>query len=157
MTFHLKNTIICFFVLILFASCGKNRVKKTSGLHITKTGKVDFYEGDFGLLLDKAAANQKPIFVDVYADWCLPCKQMDKFVFTNDNLAKYLNDNFINYKMDSDGNQGDMIKAVYGVQILPSLIFLDNQGELLKLKEGYMDAKILLSECKSIMRKNKRK
>jgi len=157
MTRHLKNSIICLFALILFASCGKNRINKTSGLYISKTGKVDFYQGDFGLLLDKAAANQKPIFVDVYADWCLPCKQMDKHVFTNDKLARYLNDNFINYKMDSDGNQGDMIKAVYSVQMLPSLIFLDNEGELIKLKEGYVNAEILLNECKNIVRKNKRR
>ena len=156
----MKNSIICsicILTLILFTSCGKNKIAKTPGLKITKTGKVDFYEGDFGLLLDKATANNKPIFVDVYADWCLPCKQMDKFVFTNDNLAKYLNDNFINYKMDSDGNQGDMIKAVYSVQMLPSIIFLDNEGELLKLKEGYTDAEILLNECKNIMRKNRKR
>jgi len=149
--------LISLLTLILFTSCGKNKINKTSGLHITKTGKVDFYEGDFGLLLDKAATNKKPIFVDVYADWCLPCKQMDKFVFTNDNLAKYLNDNFINYKMDSDGNQGDMIKAVYSVQMLPSIIFLDDEGELLKLKEGYIDAEILLNECKNIVRKNRKR
>ncbi len=151
----MKNTVFLLIALFLLVSCGKNRIKKTSGLYLSKTGKVNFYEGDFGLLLDKAEQNNKPIFVDVYADWCLPCKQMDKFVFTDEKLARYLNDNFINYKINTEGSQGDMIQAVYSVQILPSILILDEFGEILTLKEGYVDAQVLLNECKNITRKSR--
>jgi len=122
MTNSLKQLSLIVLIVIFFCSCGVKRGQKSPRLTIHKTGNVNFYEGDFGLLLDKAEVKKRPIFVDVYADWCLPCKQMDKFVFTDNNLAEFLNDNFISYKLDSEGSHGQLLKTVYSIGVLPSIL-----------------------------------
>ncbi len=38
----------------------------------------------------RAATSGKPIFLDYYADWCIPCKQMDREVFPDPGVARLL-------------------------------------------------------------------
>ncbi len=55
----------------------------------------------------KAKAENKFIFVDCYATWCGPCRLMDKNVFTNSEVANYLNNNFISVKVQMDKTASD--------------------------------------------------
>ena len=83
-------------------------------------------------LLERAAAENKLVFLDMYADWCAPCKVMDREVFTNKSLGEFFNKNFISYKVDTEDENGSTIAAVYGVQSLPTLIFVDANGTVLE-------------------------
>ncbi|RKY55382.1 MAG: thiol:disulfide interchange protein, partial [Candidatus Neomarinimicrobiota bacterium] len=38
-----------------------------------------------------ALETEKPIILDFYADWCIPCKEMDKFTFSNSEVVKLSN------------------------------------------------------------------
>jgi len=49
-----------------------------------------------------AEAQDKPIMVFVYASWCHLCKRMDTKVFTNEEVASMLNENFIPVKLDAE-------------------------------------------------------
>ena len=40
----------------------------------------------------------------IYTDWCGPCKLMDKNTFQNQEVAKFLNDNFYAVKFNAEGN-----------------------------------------------------
>ena len=42
--------------------------------------------------------------VDIYTDWCGPCKLMDKNTFQNSDVAQYLNNNFYAVKFNAEGN-----------------------------------------------------
>ena len=44
---------------------------------------IDFFHGTWEEALEKATAEEKPIFVDAYAVWCGPCKRMAREVFTS--------------------------------------------------------------------------
>ena len=48
--------------------------------------------------------NPKNIIMDIYTDWCGPCKLMDKNTFQNQEVAKFLNDNFYAVKFNAEGN-----------------------------------------------------
>lgn len=50
-----------------------------------------------------AKKNPRPILVDVYTQWCGPCKLMSKNTFGNEKIAKYLNENFYCVKFDAEG------------------------------------------------------
>ncbi len=57
---------------------------------------------DYTEALEKAKNGKKLIFVDLYADWCVPCRVMDKNVYSNPTVAALLNNRFIPVKLDAD-------------------------------------------------------
>src|SRR5260221_4295998 len=50
----------------------------------------------------KAKEEHKFIFVDLYATWCAPCKQMDRIEYTDNDLGNFLNKHFISLKVQID-------------------------------------------------------
>lgn len=104
----------------------------------------------------------RPIFIDAYTDWCGWCKKLDSDTFSNPVIAKYLNDNFYPVKFDAeskepvnflgrefvnDGRSGRTHNlAVALLQIegrisYPTVVFLNENGELLAPVPGYKGAK----------------
>lgn len=54
--------------------------------------------------LELQQKNPKKIMVDVYTNWCGPCKMLDKQTFQNKDVAKYVNENFYAVKFNGEGN-----------------------------------------------------
>ena len=48
--------------------------------------------------------NPKPIFMDVYTDWCGPCKMLDKNTFQTKEVSEYINANYYAVKFNGEGN-----------------------------------------------------
>ncbi|MBT8191484.1 MAG: thioredoxin family protein [Bacteroidia bacterium] len=87
-------------------------------------------------ILDEAKKENKGVFLDIYTDWCLPCKMMDEEVFSDKDLGKYYRDNFICYKVDAEKANGPDLVFLYDVQVYPTLLFLDHNGRVLIRKKG---------------------
>lgn len=85
-----------------------------------------------------AAAQNKPIFVDVYADWCGPCKAMDKDVFPNDSVKAILTTRFLPAKINGDDPVvGDTLKKQFGIRAYPTYIVLSPAGKERKRHIGF--------------------
>ncbi len=80
-------------------------------------------------VLEDAAKNSKPVVMDVYADWCGPCKLMDKKVFTDPEIIK-LSKSFIMTRIDITRKikDQDEVKEKYGIKGAPTIIFFDKKG-----------------------------
>ena len=48
---------------------------------------------------------KRPIFIDVFTDWCGWCKRMDATTFKDPNIAAYLNTNFYSVKLNAETNE----------------------------------------------------
>lgn len=65
-----------------------------------------------------------PAIIDFYADWCGPCKMVAPVL---EELAEEYKDRLLIYKVDTDAEQE--LSAVFGIQSIPTLLFIDANGE----------------------------
>jgi thiol:disulfide interchange protein DsbD len=80
-----------------------------------------------------ATAGGKPAMLDFYADWCVSCKEMERFTFSDEGVKQRLQ-SFVLLKADVTANNGDdkaLLKrfSLFGP---PGIIFFDAQGREIK-------------------------
>ncbi|TYA64899.1 thioredoxin family protein, partial [Seonamhaeicola marinus] len=46
----------------------------------------------------------KKIMMDVYTNWCGPCKMLDRNTFQNQQVANYVNEHYYAVKFNAEGN-----------------------------------------------------
>jgi thiol:disulfide interchange protein DsbD len=78
-----------------------------------------------------AKAAGKPVVIDFYADWCLPCKELDEKTFSDARVAGEL-DRFVRIKADltsPDDENTIRLTKQYRIVGVPTLVFLDPSGQ----------------------------
>ncbi|MXY56458.1 MAG: DUF255 domain-containing protein, partial [Gammaproteobacteria bacterium] len=63
---------------------------------------IEFFDGSWDDAFAAAEENGQLVFVDVYTEWCGPCKLMDANVFPKDAVGEYFNARFVNIKLDAE-------------------------------------------------------
>ena len=123
------------------------------GLHAKKNPKAGilFFKGSWAELIKTAQQEGKPIFVDVYTDWCPPCKKMDKEIIPQQNVGNKYNASFINYKLDAEKGEGVAIAKQYGVGAYPTYLYLDAKGNLLHRAIGFFDAPDFIAHAETAL------
>lgn len=99
--------------------------------------------------LKQAAREQKFIFIDVYTQWCGPCKMMAANTFPLKKVGDYFNKHFISLQLDAETPEGKVLTEKFGVSAYPTLLFLDQNGNLLSKEAGARDAKGLIGLAKN--------
>ncbi len=119
--------------------------------HLCGQGVV-FKEGvSWDSLLTEASVKDKLIFVDVYTDWCGPCKLMDKQVFSDKVVSSKMKKDFINFKLNAEKGQGISLARKYNVFSYPTYLFVNGSGTLIYRTEGYMPAQRFMQEMKNAL------
>lgn len=81
---------------------------------------IEFFHGTYEEALQKARAEGKQIFVDVYTSWCGPCKMMAKNVFTRQEVGDYYNNKFVCLKLDAEKESSHAFFKHYQANGYPS-------------------------------------
>ena len=78
----------------------------------------------------KLSATGKPVVIDFYATWCIPCKELDDKTFSDKRVAGEL-DRFTRVKADLT-NAGDpavqQLTKQYGIIGVPTVVLIDSKG-----------------------------
>ena len=70
-----------------------------------KTNATEIEWLTFEQAIEKSKIEPRPIFVDVYTDWCGWCKKMDRDTFQNPKVVAYMNKQYYCIKYNAEGRE----------------------------------------------------
>ncbi|MFW6176351.1 MAG: thioredoxin family protein [Thermoplasmatota archaeon] len=108
--------------------------------------EINWYQ--YGEGMQKAKSQEKPIFIDFWARWCGPCQKMEEEVYPDEDLIQKSSE-FINIKVNVDQNN-DLAKQ-YNIESIPTLIFLNSEGEVLIREIAFMSSSELIDTMDQIL------
>jgi thioredoxin-related protein len=141
----------------------------TVGIFASQAQEVKWLTLDEALALQKVTP--KPIFMDVYTDWCGPCKMLDKQTFHEKAFIDEISANYyavkfnaegksdVNYKGKKYSNPG-YVEGKSGrngmheftqflkLQGYPTMVVFDNEAEIANKIVGFRNAEQLINELK---------
>lgn len=145
------KTILTFTSLVLLFASGVT-IQQTwfgqNAVYVNQTadkhGFIDIKSlDDLKSQLEVAKAENKPVMVDLYADWCVACKDFENKTFTDEEVKKQM-DKFLLLRADVTKNDDIDLELLeyYSVLGLPTLMFFDLESTELTQQRvtGFMDA-----------------
>jgi thioredoxin-related protein len=97
-----------------------------------------------------AKKSPRPIFVDVYTDWCGWCKVMDKNTFNHPEISSYLNKKFYPVKLNAESSEmtlyqgqaltnAQLAASIFKVSSYPTTVYLEADERVLQPLPGYLN------------------
>jgi thiol:disulfide interchange protein DsbD len=103
--------------------------------------------------LQQAKANQQWVMLDFYADWCVSCKEMEAYTFTDPQVKEHLK-NFLLIQADVTENNADDTALLQRFNLVgpPGIIFYAPDGQERSGNRiiGYQDAATFINSLKQL-------
>ncbi|MCG8327375.1 MAG: DUF255 domain-containing protein [Chitinophagales bacterium] len=159
-------SLLTAMLMLSVMACSQEVQVEEASIPVTvQTDKEGIQWMSIEAALSAQKENPKPIFVDVYTDWCGWCKVMDKKTFSQEEVASYLNDHFYPVKFNAEkekpielnGQQYEVVNAgKRGIHTLayamldgrlsyPSYVILGGDMQRLGVIKGFKEADPFLS------------
>jgi thioredoxin-related protein len=145
--------ILALSLLVSGSSCAR---EESEGLQAKSTSPssqpqeqlqvkwLDFNDG-----LAKARTEDKPIFVEFYADWCPYCKKFQRETIGNQKVAEMLAENFAYVRFNAEDSKTRVkfdgksyshveLTQAFGINSYPTLVFLDSKNKPITMLSGFV-------------------
>ena len=99
--------------------------------------------------LAKARTEDKPIFVEFYADWCIFCRKFQKETIKDRKVERMLSENFVYVRLNGENSENRVryngksfsnveLTQAFGINAYPSLVFLDAKSKPITMLSGFV-------------------
>lgn len=95
---------------------------------------------------------KKGAIIDFYADWCIPCKELDALTFSDESVIEE-SKNFITLKADMTKSLAPEVSALrekYKIVGVPTVLILNSKGEEVNRITGFVNAEEFLRIISSV-------
>jgi len=101
--------------------------------------------------LETAKAQGRPVMIDFWATWCVPCKELEVKTFAEPRVAEELS-RFVAAKVDvtEDNEANEALRAKYGADTLPAVILMDSKGKVVHKVQEFMGPDRFLQLLKGV-------
>jgi len=143
------RSIIIFLVFFIGANKAYQLVYPTTNITVSAQANVHGFEhvknlAEMNQAIAKANAEGKTVMVDLYADWCVACKEFEEYTFFEANVQAELSDTVLLQLDLTDTGSKDSVELMSHFEVfgLPSILFFDKKGKELTQRRvtGFMGA-----------------
>jgi thiol:disulfide interchange protein DsbD len=108
---------------------------------------------DFNQALSEANAQGQTVMLDLYADWCVACKEFEKYTFPDEKVVEALNNSVLMQIDLTDSSDSNLeFQERFSVLGLPTIMFFDMQGQEVSSARvtGFMKAEPFAQHVNSV-------
>jgi len=95
---------------------------------VVEAGPKTWLEQDFEGALKKAKAENKLVLVDIYAEWCAQCKELDEKTWPDPAVKEWIAKNAVPVRIDTDAKRKDL-QTVFKITGYPTVMLMDAEGK----------------------------
>jgi thioredoxin-related protein len=163
----MKDKALIFIVIILTISAWS--CKEKDEIPTLINGELNWLTIADIESMDKPSS--KMYLVDIYTDWCVWCKVMDKNTFSDPEIKAYLDKYFHVAKFNAEGKESVQfngknyewipagrnginklaLEMLSGRPSYPSIVFLDEKKQKVEVAVGYHDPEKMMAVLKDLV------
>lgn len=117
------------------------------------------FEPALSIALKKARAQNKPLFIEYYNSECSVCQKLEP-VFLNDTLARYYNEHFVSYKLNTEKEKKEdslfIARAGLHFEDVPNFLFFDSNGKFIHYSGTKPEIHYLINAATTALDPNER-
>ena len=149
----MKKFLFIVAIVMMVASCNnraeQNQAEETVTNEMTQdeaTAEAANEAGQDGWMKQSTIKSAKPMVVDFYATWCGPCKELAPVL---DEIEKNHTGEVIFKRIDVDQEQE--LAQEFGIQAIPTLMFITPKGEYQTLL-GLQPAEVIEGKISELLK-----
>jgi thioredoxin:protein disulfide reductase len=102
-----------------------------------------------------AKSMNKPVVMDFYADWCIPCLELERKTFTDAEVIA-ITEGFVRLKVDLthfDSPESEALRKRFNIAGVPTIVFVDRNGQEISSSRviGYLPPKEFIEKVKPVL------
>ncbi|NLP05324.1 thioredoxin family protein [Candidatus Fermentibacteria bacterium] len=113
--------------LLSLSACGSPSPGGSGDAASGGASELTWIEEDFEAAAAASRESGKPILMDLYADWCGPCRTLSEEFFTSEEMRGVLS-RFVLFRANVDGAGGGVLAERYGASAIPLVVVVSADG-----------------------------
>ena len=135
MNVEMKQYAILFFIACV-------TLASAATLSVASNATQIAWQPSTAAIYAQAKQQNKLVFLDLTAEWCLFCKKMDETTYRDAEVVAYINEHFLPVRVSDEG-EGELIEH-YRRHARPGTVMLNADGAEILHKRGYLNPQLML-------------